>query len=57
VEVPACGRKVEVIQDPEVDPRFGTGVVMICTYGDKTDVRWVARHGLPVIRLLDEKGG
>jgi valyl-tRNA synthetase len=56
VEVPACGRKVEVIQDPEVDPRFGTGVVMICTYGDKTDVRWVARHGLPVIRLLDEKG-
>ncbi|MEM2978521.1 MAG: class I tRNA ligase family protein, partial [Candidatus Hadarchaeales archaeon] len=56
VEVPACGRKVEVIQDPEVDPNFGTGVVMICTYGDKTDVRWVARYGLPVIRLLDERG-
>jgi valyl-tRNA synthetase len=56
VEVPACGRKVEVIQDPEVDPRFGTGIVMICTYGDKTDVKWVARHGLPVLRLLDERG-
>ncbi len=56
VEVPACGRKVEVIQDREVDPGFGTGMVMICTYGDKTDVRWVARHGLPVVKLVDERG-
>ena len=56
VEVPASGHVVEIIADPEVDPEFGTGIVMICTYGDKTDVRWVAKHKLPVIKLLDERG-
>ncbi|MEW6592859.1 MAG: valine--tRNA ligase [Candidatus Hadarchaeota archaeon] len=56
VEVPPFGQVVEVIEDPEVDPEFGTGVVMVCTFGDKTDVRWVKRHKLPVVRLLDERG-
>ena len=54
--VPLFGQRVRIIEDPEVDPQFGTGVVMICTFGDKTDVRWVKRHGLPVIRGMDERG-
>lgn len=49
-------RWVSIIADEEVDPEFGTGAVMICTYGDKTDVRWQARHGLPVIEAIDERG-
>ena len=56
LEVPPFGQIVEVIEDREVDPQFGTGVVMICTYGDKTDVRWVRRHKLPVINAIDERG-
>ena len=56
LEVPPFGGVVELIADPEVDPEFGTGVVMVCTYGDKADVRWVARHRLPVIKLIDERG-
>jgi len=56
VEVPIFGQVVEIIQDREVDPEFGTGVVMVCTFGDKTDVRWVKLHKLPIVRLLDEKG-
>jgi len=56
VEVPPFNQVVEVIQDPDVDPEFGTGVVMVCTFGDKTDVRWVKLHKLPIVRLLDEKG-
>ena len=56
LEVPPFGQVVELIADPEVDPEFGTGVVMICTYGDKADVRWVMRHKLPVIKLIDERG-
>ncbi|MGC8817325.1 MAG: valine--tRNA ligase [Candidatus Hadarchaeum sp.] len=56
LEVPPLGRSVEIIEDGEVDPNFGTGVVMICTFGDKTDVRWVKRYKLPVINLIDEKG-
>jgi len=56
VEVPPFGQVVELIEDREVDPEFGTGVVMVCTFGDKTDVRWVKRHKLPVVKLIDEKG-
>jgi len=54
--VPTTNRKVKVISDDLVDPKFGTGVVMICTYGDKADVKTVAKHNLPVIMVLDEKG-
>ena len=50
------GRKVKVITDEEVDPEFGTGAVMICTFGDKTDVSWVNKYGLDVIEAIDEKG-
>jgi len=56
LEVPLFKQVVGVIKDVEVDPSFGTGVVMVCTFGDKTDVRWVKKHKLPVIKLLDEKG-
>jgi valyl-tRNA synthetase len=56
VNVPIAERKVEIIADETVDPEFGTGVVMICTYGDKADVKSVAKHGLPVIMCIDEKG-
>lgn len=56
VNVPIVDRKVEIIADEMVDPEFGTGVVMICTYGDKADVKSVAKHGFPVIMCIDEKG-
>ncbi len=56
LEVPLFGQAVRIIEDEEVDPHFGTGVVMVCTFGDKTDVRWVKRHSLPVIRAIDERG-
>jgi valyl-tRNA synthetase len=56
VEVPIFGRKVEIITDEEVDPEFGTGAVMICTFGDKTDVSWVNRYGLDIIEAIDEEG-
>jgi len=54
--VPLTGRRVPIIADDAVDPEFGTGVMMICTYGDKADVVAVARYKLPVIKLVDEKG-
>jgi len=56
ITVPMVNREVEIIPDEGVDPSFGTGVVMICTYGDKEDVRTVKRHNLPVITLLTENG-
>ena len=49
-------REVTIIAEESVDPCFGTGVVQICTYGDKEDVKTVIKHKLPVIRLLTENG-
>ncbi len=56
ISVPLMNREVTIIPEETVDPCFGTGVVQICTYGDKEDVKTVIKHKLPVIRLLTESG-
>jgi len=56
IHIPTTTRTVQIITDEMVDPKFGTGVVMICTYGDKADVKTVRKYGLPVIMCIDEKG-
>ena len=56
VEVPLSHQKVKIIADEEVDPEFGTGAVMICTFGDKTDVSWVQKYDLEIINAIDETG-
>ena len=33
-KVPIFGREIPIIADEEVDSSFGTGVVMVCTFGD-----------------------
>ncbi len=55
-KLPDSERTVPIIANAEVDPEFGTGTMMICTYGDKADVVAVARYKLPVIKLIDGKG-
>lgn len=44
--VPLFGHSVPVIRDEAVDPAFGSGAVMICTFGDKQDVVWWKTHRL-----------
>ena len=56
VEVPLSHQKVKIIADEEVDPEFGTGAVMICTFGDKTDVSWVQKYNLEVIDVMNDDG-
>jgi len=56
ITVPIFGQKVKVIADKEVDPKFGTGIVMMCTFGDNQDVIWTYRHKLPVIVSMDQFG-
>ncbi len=48
--------KVPIIADNDVDPAFGTGAVMVCTFGDKTDVAWMYRHSLPFVESFDSHG-
>ena len=54
--IPIVNRTVKIIPDENVDPLFGTGVVMICTYGDKEDVKTVIKHKLSVITILTNNG-
>lgn len=54
--VPIFNREVKILPDPDVDPEFGTGIVMVCTFGDKQDVVWTYRHGLPIIEAMNQKG-
>ncbi|WP_175266027.1 valine--tRNA ligase [Methanothrix thermoacetophila] len=56
VKVPLFDYEVPVLSDPAVDPSFGTGVVMICTFGDKQDVRWWVEHKLPLRQAIDREG-
>ena len=46
LKVPLFGHDVRVISDEAVDPSFGSGAVMICTFGDKQDVHWWVKHKL-----------
>lgn len=54
--VPLVNRRVPILRDELVDSDFGSGVVMVCTFGDKTDVRWQHKYNLPVVKLLDAQG-
>jgi valyl-tRNA synthetase len=54
--VPLFGQTVELITDDAVDPEFGTGAVMICTFGDKQDVEWWAEYDLELRPALTEDG-
>ncbi|MBT8171691.1 valine--tRNA ligase [Candidatus Bathyarchaeota archaeon] len=56
ITVPVVDRLVKIITQKEVDPEFGTGVLMICTYGDKADVKAVSSLKIRPIMLIDDKG-
>ncbi len=50
------GKEVVALPDKDVDMEFGTGLVMVCTFGDKQDVVWTHRYKLPVIEAMDKYG-
>lgn len=54
--VPLFGYDVPVIEDEGVDPSFGSGAVMICTFGDKQDVYWWKEHNLDLRKAIDRQG-
>ena len=48
--------RVPVLTHPLVEPEKGTGLVMVCTFGDLTDVTWWRELGLPVRSVLGPDG-
>ena len=55
-KVPLFNHEVDIFSDESVDPEFGTGAVMICTFGDKQDVKWWKEHDLPLRKALTKEG-
>lgn len=52
----ALGKEVPAIADKDVLKDFGTGLLMVCTFGDKMDVIWAYRHRLPVVDSISPAG-
>ena len=53
---PLYKKKVQVQADDKVATDFGTGIVMICTIGDKDDLEWIFRYKLPLEKGIDPEG-
>jgi valyl-tRNA synthetase len=56
VYTPLFGTRVPVLTHPLVEREKGTGLVMVCTFGDLTDVLWWRELGLPVRSVLGPDG-
>src|SRR5262245_44853122 len=56
VETPLFGVRVPVKAHALADPEKGTGIAMICTFGDITDVTWWRELGLPVRAVIQPDG-
>ena len=47
---------VPIMADEKADPEKGTGVVMVCTFGDQTDVEWWRQFNLPTRQIIGRDG-
>jgi valyl-tRNA synthetase len=56
VLTPLFRARVPVTAHPLANPEKGTGVAMICTFGDVTDVTWWRELGLPVRAVIQSDG-
>jgi valyl-tRNA synthetase len=56
VKTPLFGVQVPVHAHPLADPAKGSGIAMICTFGDTTDVVWWRELDLPVRSILGRDG-
>jgi len=56
VTTPLFGVEVPVLAHHLADPAKGSGIAMICTFGDTTDVIWWRELGLPVRSIIGRDG-
>jgi len=47
---------VPIFASPLVDREKGTGILMVCTFGDQTDVIWWREQGLPLRQVIGRDG-
>jgi valyl-tRNA synthetase len=53
---PAYRARVPILAHPLADPAKGTGAVMVCTFGDATDVTWWEELRLPTRIIIGRDG-
>ena len=56
VILPVIGRRLPVITDDFVDPKFGTGVVKVTPAHDPNDYEMGRRHDLPEVNVMNDDG-
>jgi len=56
LKVPLFNYEVEVKSDENVDMEFGTGVLMVCTFGDNADIEKWKKYNLDLKVCIDEEG-
>ena len=56
VLTPLFRARIPVKAHPLADPAKGSGIAMICTFGDVTDVVWWRELGLPVRAVIQPNG-
>ncbi|MFG1926870.1 valine--tRNA ligase [Cryptosporangium sp. NPDC048952] len=56
VETPLFKVKIPVIAHPLAAPDKGTGIAMVCTFGDVTDVQWWRDASLPTRTIVGRDG-
>jgi len=56
VATPLFGVRVPVLAHRLADPGKGTGLAMVCTFGDTTDVTWWRELRLPVRSIVTRSG-
>jgi len=47
---------VPIFPSERADPEKGTGILMVCTFGDQTDVEWWRDHKLALRQVLGKNG-
>jgi valyl-tRNA synthetase len=47
---------VPIFPSPLADPEKGTGILMVCTFGDQTDVLWWREQALPLRQIVSRSG-
>ncbi|MFW9908692.1 MAG: valine--tRNA ligase [Candidatus Thorarchaeota archaeon] len=55
-KVPIFGLKVPMIESPTAQLEFGTGALMVCSYGDMADVMAFRDHALQPIQAISPDG-
>ncbi|MDP6668042.1 MAG: valine--tRNA ligase, partial [Dehalococcoidia bacterium] len=53
---PGFFAKVPIFPSTEADPEKGTGILMVCTFGDQTDVVWWRDENLELRQVLGRNG-